>query len=1088
MTSLICSVPRGRIASVRVGVLGSQLSTLRAIPLLASISSIVAFAQQPPAVTISLKPATIAVGQPATLSWSVAGASSCLAATDPFSGTWNGATAANGTKTVTQTAPGIWVYALTCAGNGGSASASATLTVTSSGTAPAVTEAITDLPPDITPLLSIAGIWQPVANQYLRFGANGGDGNGSIIPYAQNILLANGREGIVAAGWSCCDARTSDNTSAAGKPITPVNIAILEQQPDGSLRLATSKYANDPQTNGAGRVLVGDFNRDGIQDFFLPAYNESPFQPASSTAYVSRSDGTYSKITVGDFVEGHGGTVEDIKDSPTVFVVGYNANCSYTICIPNSYVWNGSNGFTIVPQTGMQTASSIAVGDFYGDGTYSAVYGDMNAGVNLPNVPNWVNGLYLYHLSGLIPAGNPAKVGEPYFNDKPEWAQYVGHVDPHGETHSYHTFLDDFNHDGQLDIVVQDSIYPFAPNGGPNILQMFKNVGNYTFTDVTDVLDPQYDPYTTESDYDPQVRDLDHSGINSYLFAAHSYSTQVAASNYLIVNDGSGNLRPALHETLNRYGQQVIAWLATQPSLAAFSPFSAPQPDVRLYQTADGKLNCVAIVWIRNGTATTAPTLEQYVFVNVPLKLDLASQFTKPIVVQNRNGSHLIRTFAGDDTIYSGNSGGYSKVDGGLGTNTVVYSGPSQHYSATHNADGTWTIKDNVGSDGTDTLARIQRLQFTDIVVRLDSQATPGPAASVTASAGNNQTAPVNTAFPVVFQATVRDFLGNPVPNVGVTFTAPNSGATGVFPGSALSATVTTNSAGVATAPVFTANGTAGTVKVTATVAGVVAPTVFSLTITPPAGAIASVTVAGGGTDIAQNTWIVIKGTRLVPGNTPAAGVNWSGAPEFASGFMPTQLGGYLVTVTVNNKPAYLYFFCSAETSSTCASDQINVLTPLDNTLGPVPIVVTNNGVATSAFLVNMRPAAPAFALVGATQYIVATHADYSLVGPASLSVPGYPFTPARPGETIILYGFGFGLPAAALTNGSSSQSGSLPVLPVVQIGGAPATVTFAGLIGPGLYQFNVIVPGTAQSGDNSLTCSYNGATSPAGAWIAVQP
>jgi uncharacterized protein (TIGR03437 family) len=119
---------------------------------------------------------------------------------------------------------------------------------------------------------------------------------------------------------------------------------------------------------------------------------------------------------------------------------------------------------------------------------------------------------------------------------------------------------------------------------------------------------------------------------------------------------------------------------------------------------------------------------------------------------------------------------------------------------------------------------------------------------------------------------------------------------------------------------------------------------------------------------------------------------------------------------------------------------------------------------------------------------MVATHADNTLVGPASLSVPGYPFTPARPGENIVLYGFGFGLPTTPLVDGSSSQSGSLLGVPVVQIGGVAATVSFAGVIGPGLYQLNVIVPSTASSGDNSLTCSYNGATVPLGDLIAIQP
>lgn len=260
-------------------------------------------------------------------------------------------------------------------------------------------------------------------------------------------------------------------------------------------------------------------------------------------------------------------------------------------------------------------------------------------------------------------------------------------------------------------------------------------------------------------------------------------------------------------------------------------------------------------------------------------------------------------------------------------------------------------------------------------------------------------------------------------------------------------------------------------------------PVLFTTSVDAPA-TISSVNVAGGGPDIAQNTFIEIYGKNLVPANTPAGGLIWSSAPEFTAGLMPTQLGNLPLQVTVNNIPAYLYFFCSA--GSVCASDQINVLTPLDSTVGPVQIVVYN-GIYSASFTVNLRAAAPSFPRLGATNYVVATHADYSLVGPASMSVPGYPFTPAQAGETILIYAFGFGLPANAIVSGSASQSGSLPTPPMCQMGGTPATVAFAGVIGPGLYQLNVVVPSTASSGDNLVTCSYNGATSPAGDSIAVQ-
>ncbi len=650
-------------------------------------------------VSISLSQLTITTGQSSVLTWSSAGATSCQGGGDPFIADWSeGSQPLGGSKTVTQSSAGLYVYALTCTGNGSTASASATLTVTNPGSAPTITEAITSLPADITPMLSVAGIWQPVADQYLR-----ADDNSLVVNYVGNIRLANGREGLIATGWSCCGADTS-------KPITPINIAVLEQQLDGTLQLATSKYVSDPQTNGAASVLVADFNKDGIQDFFLPAYNESPFLPASSTAYVSKGDGTYTKITIGDQVEAHAATLAYVNGAPTVFTGGYYANQPFPH--PNVDVWNGS-GFTITPQNGIGSNSSMAVGDFYGDGNYSEVYGDLP----YPPGPDYVNGIYLYHLADLLPTGNPVNVGDPYFNNKPEYAQYSSYTDPHGKTHAYRTWLDDFNHDGRLDIVVQGSIWNPQQGALKSVLQMFQNAGNYSFNDLTDALNPQYDKDATESDYVPQVRDIDSSGVNSYLLGGTDpFKLTQPAANYLMVNDGSGNLQVALHETLNRYGEQVVAWLTSMSSFNSYY-VSATQPYLRAYQTADGKLNFVAVIWVRKPPQN--PTLEQYVIVNIPLRLDLPSLFTKPMVVRDRNGSHLIRTFAGDDTIYSGNNGGFSKVDGGLGINTVVYSGPSQNYSATYNADGTWTIKDNVGKDGTDTLTRIQRLQFTDITVNI---------------------------------------------------------------------------------------------------------------------------------------------------------------------------------------------------------------------------------------------------------------------------------------------------------------------------------------------------------------------------------
>ena len=112
--------------------------------------------------------------------------------------------------------------------------------------------------------------------------------------------------------------------------------------------------------------------------------------------------------------------------------------------------------------------------------------------------------------------------------------------------------------------------------------------------------------------------------------------------------------------------------------------------------------------------------------------------------------------------------------------------------------------------------------------------------------------------------------------------------------------------------------------------------------------------------------------------------------------------------------------------------------------------------------------------------YVAATHVSGALLGPASL-YPGSS-TPAKLGETVVLYANGFGATSTPVVSGSETQSGTLSTLPVVSIGGVAATVSFAGLVASGEFQFNMVVPANAPSGDNAITATYNGAeASPAG-------
>jgi uncharacterized protein (TIGR03437 family) len=265
--------------------------------------------------------------------------------------------------------------------------------------------------------------------------------------------------------------------------------------------------------------------------------------------------------------------------------------------------------------------------------------------------------------------------------------------------------------------------------------------------------------------------------------------------------------------------------------------------------------------------------------------------------------------------------------------------------------------------------------------------------------------------------------------------------------------------------------------------------TSFSVTgtmTTAPGAVITQVKTVYGLPQIAGNTWLEVHGQNLVPADTPSTGVDWSNAPEFASGMMPAQLGPVGVGFGGAETPGYIFYYCSAKTNPNCADDQINVLAPPLGISDPANMVlsVLSNGVPIARTAVFRAGYSPAFLSLDAKGHIAARHLDESLVGPSTL-YPGLS-TPAKVGETISLYGTGFGPVSAGIVPGSSSQSGPLGGLLYCWVSGFTAQVVGA-LVSPGLYQFNLTIPQGVTSGDNPVVCVYAFYATFPGALIAVQ-
>src|ERR1017187_5258911 len=284
------------------------------------------------------------------------------------------------------------------------------------------------------------------------------------------------------------------------------------------------------------------------------------------------------------------------------------------------------------------------------------------------------------------------------------------------------------------------------------------------------------------------------------------------------------------------------------------------------------------------------------------------------------------------------------------------------------------------------------------------------------------------------------------------------------------------NAPGTLSISVNPANLAAGSYATAVTVAATdasVSPASIPVTLvvqgTQPAGTVTAVVNAGSfQPGIASGAWVAIFGANLSQST-----YQWQ-AGDIVNGMLPTSLQG--VSVTINGLPAYIDYI---------SPSQINVLAPDDATVGPVQVQVIAAQQASNAVSAPKSQFAPALLTLGGTS-VAALHTDYSLVGAPNL-LPGAVTTPAKPGETILLYGVGFG-PATPPQPSGQQVATAAPLANTVQIaiGGLAASVQYSGLVQSGLYQFNVTVP-NLPSGDAKVVATIGGIATQTGVSLTVQ-
>jgi uncharacterized protein (TIGR03437 family) len=105
------------------------------------------------------------------------------------------------------------------------------------------------------------------------------------------------------------------------------------------------------------------------------------------------------------------------------------------------------------------------------------------------------------------------------------------------------------------------------------------------------------------------------------------------------------------------------------------------------------------------------------------------------------------------------------------------------------------------------------------------------------------------------------------------------------------------------------------------------------------------------------------------------------------------------------------------------------------------------------------------------------------------VNVSGAQTARAKPGDSLTLYGIGFGPVTPSIPAGQTVQAlNQIQSTLKVTFAGVPATVTYQGLAPGyvGLYQFNVTVPQIAASDTVPMVVSLNGTNLPQNLVIAI--
>ena len=512
---------------------------------------------------------------------------------------------------------------------------------------------------------------------------------------------------------------------------TPNRVVIFESQPDGTYIDATAALLGTSSPlilEGEARNLsVGDVNSDGRPDFALSISwddgrtGSPPNSAPLSAVLVSQTDGTYKTITVGfpDFSQSI--AIATSLGVGHVFINGYGG---------------GNSAFPYWDPTG--TGQVASGGDYVLNAAGTAF---------VLNSRPPING------NGLVPIPSSTANGAV--------TQIVTIADA---SSTNLVVLGVLGNDGQWTIASSHQPYqsaqvPFVSSQGIQSTAQAAMVNNQA------IFWPSFDDFSVFYPYPgsvpiavlrgnglaivgPQTDGAYHQNDGVLFCMLHFYATTnnivtpapiqiigedtVRNINFVdFVDVNSDGLQDIITYPYTSGGQPIVYLNTGAGKFVHIDPSAFPQaPNVwgaqatAKFLDANGDGIFDLMYWPSNGvnpSSSSNPNTNDntpLLYLGTRSTLSIGNTYTESVTISDRITSPLIHTWAGNDTIYDTNaSTSPTSIDGGLGTDTVVYSGVQANYTITSIADG-FKIDSNTGIH--DTLKNVEYVRFADKTIFLD--------------------------------------------------------------------------------------------------------------------------------------------------------------------------------------------------------------------------------------------------------------------------------------------------------------------------------------------------------------------------------